>query len=57
MITLQETPYQLENLIVIRNGFVTKDYTIVGKVITFTIPFSNTAGAIFSEVCEIIYTY
>lgn len=56
-VTLQELPYQLENLVVIRNGINTKEYSIVGKVITFIVPFGNSSGGIYSEVLNCTYTY
>lgn len=54
-VTLTDTPFSLTDLNVYRNGDLVLDYSITGKVITFTTSFGVSTGAVGFE--EIIVTY
>lgn len=54
-VTLSNTIYSNMQLFVFRNGLFTKDYSIVGNNIIFTIPFGNSGGAIGDETINVEY--
>jgi hypothetical protein len=54
-VVLQFKPYDLNQLVVTRNGFTANDYGINNKTITFLTAFGNSPGAVGAE--EVLVTF
>ena len=54
-VTLTGTPAAGSQISVHRNGLLDTDYTVLGSVITFTVAFGASTGAVFSESVVVDY--